>query len=181
MVEMRKLVESTFVTLDGVISSPHEWSTSYWDDEHASYAHDLLFAADALLLGRITYEGFAQSWPHRAGVDDYADWINAMPKHVVSRTLDETTWNATVLRGDVAAEVAELKQRPGRNLLKFGTGALDRTLMSAGLVDEFHFWMFPVVAGKGDRLFDGVDTTHLRLADQTTFKSGIVTLVYVPK
>jgi dihydrofolate reductase len=181
MIEMRKLVESTFVTVDGVISSPEKWGPPYWDDEHNAYAHDLLFAADALLLGRVTYEGFAQAWPPRAGADDYTDWINAMPKHVASNTLTDTTWNATLIEGDVAAEVAKLKEQPGKNLLKFGTGVLDRTLLRHNLVDEYHFWVFPVIAGSGQRLFDGVDATHLRLVRQTAFRSGIVVLVYGPK
>jgi dihydrofolate reductase len=176
---MRKLVESTFVTLDGVISAPQEWGPPYWDDEHNAYTRRLLFAADALLLGRATYEGFVQAWPERTG--EFADRINALPKYVASRTLQEATWNATVIRGGVAEEVAKLKQAPGENILKYGTGELDRTLLAHGLIDEFHFWMFPVLAGSGDRLIDGIETTHLELVDTTRFASGIVVLTYVPK
>src|SRR6266496_4029718 len=139
---MSKLVESTFMTLDGVIESPQEWSPPYWDEEHANYAHDLLFAADALLLGRKTYEGFVQAWPSRTG--DFSDRINGMPKYVASRTLEDATWNATLIKDDVAEEVARLKEQPGQNLLKFGTGELDHTLVQHRLVDEFHFWLFPV-------------------------------------
>jgi dihydrofolate reductase len=177
---MRKLVESTFVTLDGVISSPQKWGPPYWDDQHGQYAHDLLFASDALLLGRKTYEGFAQAWPSRTG-DDYADRINSMSKFVASTTLHDTTWNATLLGKDIADEVAELKQQPGQNILKFGTGELDRTLLDHNLVDEFHFWVFPVAAGSGDRLFDGIDPTALSLVNTTTFDSGIVVHTYGPK
>ncbi len=177
---MRKLVESTFVTLDGVIRSPEKWGPPYWDDEHNSYAHDLLFAADALLLGRATYEGFAEAWPSRTG-DEYSDRINSLPKHVASTTLQETGWNATLITGDVADEVAELKRQPGENILKFGTGRLDRALMERNLVDEFHFWFFPVVAGSGERLLDGIDVTHLKLVSTTPFASGIVVLTYAPK
>ena len=177
---MRKLVESTFVTLDGVISAPQEWSPPYWDEEHAGYARTLLFGADALLLGRVTYEGFAEAWPARSG-DEYTDRINALPKYVASRTLSEATWNATILEGDVAEEVAKLKQEPGENILKFGTGELDRTLLEHGLIDELHFWVFPVLAGSGQRLIDGVETTHLNLVDTTRFASGIVVLTYAPK
>jgi dihydrofolate reductase len=175
---MRKLVESTFVTLDGVISSPHVWGPPYWNEEHDAYAGKLLFAADALLLGRETYEGFAQSWPGRTG-DPYADRINSLPKYVASTTLERAdAWNGTLLQGDVATAVAELKRRPGENILKFGTGTLDRTLIADGLVDEFHFWMFPAIAGTGDRLLDGLDTTHLELLETTRFTSGIVVLTY---
>jgi dihydrofolate reductase len=176
---MRKLVESTFITLDGVIENPQEWSPPYWDDEHARYATGLLFAADALLLGRVTYEGFAQAWPSRSG--EYADRINALPKYVASRTLDQATWNATVLRGDVAEEVGKLKHQPGENILKFGTGELDRTLLAHGLVDELHLWFFPVLAGGGRRLIEDIDTTHLELVDTSRLASGIVVHVYTPK
>ena len=92
--------------------------------------------------------------------------------------MQQTKWNATLISGDIAGEVASLKQQPGRNILKFGTGELDRTLMQHDLVDEFHFWVFPVAAGSGQRLFDGIDTTHLRLLDTTRFRSGIVVLTY---
>ena len=173
---MRKLVESTFVTLDGVIGNPQEWGPPYWDDEHAGYAEKLLAPADALLLGRHTYEGFAQAWPERGG--EYAGKLNSMPKHVASRTLEETTWNAALLEGDAAESVAAIKEQPGGDILKYGTGELDRALMENDLVDEFHFWVFPVIAGRGERLLEGFDLTHLEMVDQTTFKSGIVVGVY---
>jgi dihydrofolate reductase len=187
---MRKLIETTFVTLDGVISdtrpstaphaSPEKWGAPYWDDEHGGYAGKLLFAAEALLLGRVTYEGFAQAWPARKGFE-FADRINSMPKYVASRTLKDATWNAMILKGDVAKEVARLKEEPGQSILKYGTGKLDRTLMQNNLVDEFHFWLFPVALGAGQRLFDGIDTTHLKLVDTTRFKSGIIVAVYALK
>ena len=177
---MRKLIESTFTTLDGVINDPQRWSPPYWDNQHAGYARKLLFGADALLLGRGTYEAFAQAWPSRPS-DDYTDRINSLPKHVASRTLTETTWNASLIEGDVAEQVAALKQQPGQSLLKFGTGELDHTLLEHKLVDEYHFWIFPVLAGTGERLFAGVDMTHLRLVDQTIFESGIVVGVYAPR
>ncbi|MFI7696107.1 dihydrofolate reductase family protein [Nonomuraea sp. NPDC049655] len=178
---MRKLIESTFMTIDGVVSGADKWSTPYWDEEYSAYARELLFAADALLLGRKTYEGFAASWPSLESVEgDYAVRMNTLPKHVASRTLTDTTWNATVIKGDVAEEVAWLKRQPGQNLLKFGTGELDRTLLEHRLVDEYHLWVTPVVAGSGDRLLDGIDTTHLKLARTTTFASGVIVLTYTP-
>lgn len=188
---MRKLIESTFVSLDGVIddtrpstasrAQPQHWGHPYWDDDHARYAEGLLNSADALLLGRVTYEGFAEAWSAREGAD--ADLMNGLPKYVASRTLTETTWNATLIRGDVAEEVAKLKEQTGQNLLKWGTGELDRTLTAHGLVDEFHFWYFPAVVGAGKHLFEGAgfDTTHLKLADLIRFDSGIVVHVYVPQ
>lgn len=177
---MRKLIESTFVTLDGVISDPHHYGPPYWDDEHNAYGAKLMDSTDALVLGRATYEGFAAVWPTRGG-DPFTDKINAMPKYVASRTLTETTWNASVLEGDAVQAVAELKQQPGGNLLKYGTGEFSRDLMAAGLLDELHLWVFPVIAGKGDRLLDGLmDLTHLELTDSTTFSSGIVVHALAP-
>ena len=154
----------------------------YWSDEHDAYANKLLFAADALLLGRSTYEGFSGSWPTRSG-DPYADRINAMPKYVASTTLTDPTWNATVLQGDVVAEITKLKQQDGQNILKFGTGPLDRVLVENKLVDEFHFWIFPVFSGSGEHLFEnvGIDLTHLELVDSTSFSTGIVVATYAPK
>ena len=178
---MRKLVESTFVTLDGVISDPQVWGSPYWDEEHSGYAAKLLEPAEAQLLGRVTYEGFAKAWPQRSG-DPFTDKINSMPKYVASRTLKDATWNATVLKGDLAEEVAKLKQEGGGTLLKYGTGEVDSELLKHKLVDEFHFWIFPTVAGGGTRLFEGLsDTTHLKLVDTTKFKSGITVNVYAPK
>ena len=175
----RKLIESTFITLDGVIGNPHHWGGPYWDDEHHAYAQKLLFASDALLLGRETYEGFAAAWPQRSG-DEYTDTINAMPKYVASTTLREATWNATILEGDAPAAVAELKAQDGGDLLKFGTGDFSRALLEQGLIDELHLWVFPVVAGGGDRLLEGLDITHLKLLDSVTFASGIVVHVLDP-
>ncbi|TYB52989.1 hypothetical protein FXF51_50340 [Nonomuraea sp. PA05] len=175
---MRKLVESTFVTLDGVISDPHVWGQPYWDEEHNGYSAKLLFGADALLLGRETYEGFAGAWAGRSG-DEYTDRINGLPKYVASTTLKEATaWNGNLIEGDVAAAVAALKQQEGQSILKYGTGALDRTLIENKLIDELHLWMFPVVAGGGVRLLDGLDLTHFDLLETTRFKSGIIVLTY---
>ncbi|MEV6061102.1 dihydrofolate reductase family protein [Nocardia asteroides] len=181
---MGKLIESTFVTLDGTIDAPHEWSAPYWDDEHAAYATELLSGADALLLGRETYEGFAQVWPTRPAGDPYTDRINALPKYVASTTLDQAdlTWNAELLDGDPVESVRTLKAKTDGNLLKFGTGSFSQTLLDGGVVDEYHFWIFPVIAGKGERLFDGrTDTTHLRLLDTTRFASGIVVHRLAPR
>ncbi|WP_327351063.1 dihydrofolate reductase family protein [Streptomyces sp. NBC_01304] len=181
---MRKLIETTFITLDGVVSSPEKFAAPYFDEEYAEYARELLFAADALLLGRKTYEIFAPVWPNMEEVEgEYAVRMNSLPKYVASRTLTnaDVTWNATVIDGDVAKEVARLKEQPGQNILKFSTGDLDRTLLAHKLVDEYHFWMFPVIAGSGDRLLASIDTTHLQLTRTTPLASGVVVLTYTPK
>jgi dihydrofolate reductase len=175
---MRKLINSTFTTLDGVISDPAGYGVPYWDEEHAAYAAKLLSPADSLLLGRKTYEGFVQAWPSRSG--GYADKINSMPKIVASNTLTEGTWNATIV-SDVVGAVRAAKQEDGGDILKYGTGVLDHTLLENDLIDEFHLWVFPVVAGKGERLLDGIDLTHFDLVDSTTFKSGIVVHELAPK
>jgi dihydrofolate reductase len=178
---MRKLTESTFVSLDGDTSQElMNWAPPYWDDEHSEYERTLLFDADALVLGRKTYDGFSASWPQRSG-DPYSDRMNALPKHVASRTLTETTWNASVLGGDALDAVAELKQGPGGNLLKFGTGTFSRALIERGLVDQLVLWRFPVIAGKSDGIFDGLGVTHLDLVDLTRFASGVVVQVYAPR
>jgi dihydrofolate reductase len=177
-IAMRKLVESTFVTLDGVIGDPQVWGPPYWDGEHSAYAAKLIEAADVLLLGRKTYEGFAVAWSSRTG--EVADRFNELPKLVASRTLTAATWNAEIITGDVAEAVARLKEAPGGDILKYGTGELDRTLLEHGLLDELHFWVFPVLAGGGQHI-DGLDSTHLRLLDATTFSSGIVVHVLGPK
>jgi dihydrofolate reductase len=174
---MSKVVVSTYVTLDGVIESPEKWSLKYFDDEAEAYANDLLFGSDALLLGRGTYEGFAEAWPSRGG--DFADRINSMPKYVVSRTLDEVGWNnSTLIQGDVADEVAELKQQ--QDLLIYGAGELARTLMQSGLIDEHHIWVTPVAVGSGERLFQGEGDVTLELVDTTRIPSGSVILKYGP-
>ena len=179
---MRKLIESSIVSLDGVVGSPWEWTGSYFDGEVKEYSRAQLSEYDAFLLGRVTYEKFASTWSQIQG-DPYFDTINLMPKYVASTTLREMTWNATRIDGDVAEEVAKLKAQPGRDIVKYGTGQLDRTLIAHDLVDEFHLLLMPVVVGHGPHLFQGVDTSQrrLELTGTTTFGNGVVALTYVPK
>jgi len=176
---MRKIIESTFVTLDGVVSAPEKWSAPYWDEQHDEYSGALLRDADALLLGRTTYQLFAGSWPERSG-DWYSDRINALPKYVATNTLTALTWNAQALDGDVVDAVRKLRDEGDGTLLKFGTGEFSKVLLEHQLVDEYHFWVFPVLAGQGSRLFDGRPMTHLTLVDAVRFKSGIVVHKAVP-
>jgi dihydrofolate reductase len=179
---MRKLIEATLVSLDGVVGSPEQWALPYWDAENKDYAHAQLAEVDAFLLGRVTYEKFAAAWSQVSG-DLYLDTINRLPKFVASASLQETTWNATPITGDVAAEVARLKNQPGKTIMKYGTGQLDRTLISHALIDEFHFSVFPLTVGRGLRLFEGIDTSGLALKHTVTktFANGIVQLTYVPQ
>jgi dihydrofolate reductase len=178
---MRKLVSSTFVSLDGVVGSPEKWASPHWDEENKSYALAQLAECDTFLLGRVTYEKFAASWPKLAG-DPYFDRINGLPKLVASTTLRETTWNASRIQGDVAAEIAKLKKQPGKTIMKYGITRLDRTLIEHGLIDELHFSIFPIALGSGPHLFAGIDTSRLRLRLTNTkaFASGIVIHSYAP-
>jgi dihydrofolate reductase len=178
---MRKLIESTLVSLDGVVASPHTWTGRYWDEEARNHALAALDGYDAFVFGRVTYEMFAATWGKVKG-DEYLDRINAMPKFVLSTTLRETTWNATLLKGDVVEEITRLKRQPGKDLIKYGTGNLDRTLVPHGLIDEFQIWIVPVIVGKGQRLYEGVDpaSLKLKLKAEKRFGSGSVLLTYVP-
>lgn len=183
---MRKLIESTFVTLGGDISAPQDWGPPYLSGpEQDACLRELLFGADALVLGRVTYEGLSAGYTSMADGEpgplaDFVAAMNAKPKHVASRTLTSVGWNATLLGPDVPAEVARLKQADGGYLLKYGTGPLDVTLVRHGLVDEFRIWIVPVTTGPGQRLFEDLAGTRLVLAGTRTFDTGVVLLTYVP-
>jgi dihydrofolate reductase len=174
---MRRVVVSTYVTLDGVMEAPEKWEL--WNEEEMEkYAWEQLLASDALLMGRRIYEGFAAAWPFREG--EFADRMNSLPKFVVSTTLEAVEWNNTsVIHDDVPNEVAKLKQQPGRDILMYGSGELMHTLMQHDLIDEYRFWVNPIVLGSGKRLFpDGSSKTEFRLVDTTTFSTGVVILAY---
>ena len=176
---MRKIVVSEFMTLDGVVEAPHEWSFDYWSDDIGSFKQDELFACDALLLGRITYEGFAEAWPGRTDEDGYADRINGLPKYVASRTVEKAEWNASVINENLAEELARAKQEPGQDILVFGSADLTHTLLQERLVDEFRLLVYPVVLGSGKRLIqDGLDKLGLRLVDTRSYDTGVVLLTY---
>jgi dihydrofolate reductase len=187
-VPMRKVIASEYVTLGGVMEAPENWAGQFWNEEQGKYARQLLFASDALLLGRTTYEGFAPAWSSRTAADDqpgeegFVDRMNSLPKFVNSKTLEEPlAWNATLIKGNVAEEVSKLKQQPGQDILIYGSGELVNTLMQHDLIDEYRIWVHPVVLGSGKRLFeDGGDTPVLRLVDTKTFSSGVVVLTYQP-
>lgn len=176
---MAKLIEITHVSLGGQVD-PLDWAAPYLDDEHSAHATECLFAADALLLGRRTYEGLSAAYPAMAS-NPFVDRMNAIPKYVASRTLRTSGWNATVIEGDVAAFVAELKDRRGLNLVKYGNGPLDATLIEHNLIDEIHMLLTPVAVGGGQHMFEQLDgSPGLHLADVKPFESGVVLLVYTP-
>jgi class 3 adenylate cyclase/dihydrofolate reductase len=188
---MRRLIASEFVTLDGVIEAPgHEehrdgrnaWALRGTSEDQQRFKIEELFAADAILFGRVTYQIFATFWPSAPRDEGFADRMNGLPKYVVSRTLTEAEWNNTViLRGDMAQEVSELKGQQGGDILIFGSADLVNSLMKHDLIDEYRLLVFPVVLGSGKRLFrDESDTSHLRLVSTRAFSSGAVLLTYEP-
>jgi dihydrofolate reductase len=175
---MRKLIESTLVSLDGVIESPERWAI--FDEEATQRSMQELDNYDAFVMGRVTYERFRENWSSSGG-NPYLDRISAMPKYVASRSLTEVTWNATLLGSDVVAAIEQLKAQPGKDLIKYGNSGLDATLLRAGLVDELQVWIMPVVVGSGQRMFDGVETSSLKLAltDVNKLHNGSVVLTYI--
>jgi dihydrofolate reductase len=188
---VRKVVVSEFVSLDGVVEDPG-WTFRFMSEERENFKFDELSASDALLLGRVTYEGFAAAWPNmteqyegprRDELQGYTDMMNGYPKYVVSTTLEEPLeWNnSTLITGDIAEEVLELKRQPGKDILVFGSGALVNTLMQHDLVDEYRLMVFPIIIGSGKRLFENVSNSKvLRLSDTKTLGSGVVVLSYEP-
>jgi dihydrofolate reductase len=188
-----KLIVVEYASLDGVIQAPGHaaedvadgfaqggWTGPFLPD-HRRYNAELYQKAGAFLLGRLTYQIFAQYWPNVTDQDDeLARALNGLPKYVASTTLDEGAWQpTTVLKGDLANEVAKLKAVPGRPILVVGSSELAQTLMRNGLVDEYQLWLHPVVLGGGKRLFrDGGPPATLRLVDSRTATSGLVILTY---
>ena len=188
---MAELIEITFMSLDGVMDSPDivREALPYFmsNEEHNSYQKQRLFASDALLLGRKTYEALSDAYVSmsKSGQGaplDFIDRMNSIPKYVASTTLREASWNATIIQGDIAEEVRKLKGQSGKNLVKYGTGPLDRILFSERLVDLLCIVVYPFVLGNGMHLFEGLGvTTHLILSDVKRFENGTVVLEYVPK
>lgn len=178
---MRKVVVTEYMSLDGVMDEPGKWSFPFWSDEAGKFKYDELFASDALLLGRVTYQGFAAAWPTMEGTGEFGERMNSMPKHIASRTLTETEWNATLIAGDVPEAVAALKEQPGQDILVAGSAELVHTLMQHNLVDEYRFMVYPIILGSGKRLFtDGIAPTTLQLVGTQTTDRGVVILTYRP-
>ncbi len=174
---MRKVVVTEFLSLDGVMEAPHLWSFPYWNDEIEKFKHDELFASDAQLLGRVTYQGFAEAWPSRTG--DYADRLNNLPKYVVSTTLETAEWhNSHLIKENIAEEVTRLKQQPGQDILVHGSRTLVQTLMQHQLIDEYNLLVYPLVLGSGMRLLNEGDSASLKLVEARPFSSGVVLLRY---
>jgi dihydrofolate reductase len=188
-----RLTVGTFVTLDGVMQGPGGpeedrsggfghggWLVPFFDDMMGQVMTEWIRRADALLLGRKTYEIFAAHWPHVTGADPIAAKLNSVRKHVASRTLNRVEWhNSTLIKGDLVARIADLKGEPGNELQVHGSGELIQTLLKHHLVDEFRLWIFPVVLGAGKRLFaSGTVPTRLKLSETRTSSTGVVLHVH---
>jgi dihydrofolate reductase len=178
---MRKLKLAMYVSLDGVVEDP-AWTGPYWNDQLSDIQAEYLYSSDALVLGRVTYEGFAAAWPGmEESTGGFGKKMNSMPKFVASRTLTSGEWNSTILEGDLADEVATLKEQDGGDLLIYGSGDVVDELTRHGLIDEYRLMVHPVVVGSGKKLFQGLSsTTGLKLADTVTTDAGVAVLTYVP-
>jgi dihydrofolate reductase len=184
---MRKVVASFFISLDGVVEGPGPgddfelagWTMPYWDDEIAKFVQAGMNASDALLLGRVTYQGFAAAFA--SGTEGDAETMNSFPKYVVSTTLEAAEWNnSTLIKGNVVEEVAKLKQQPGRDIAISGSGELVHTLLQHDLIDELNLLVYPVVLGRGKRLFKDGSMLTLKLVQAKASSSGVVLLTYQP-
>lgn len=176
---MKKLKLAMYVSLDGVVQDP-AWTGPFWNDQLAGMQEQYLYSSGALVLGRVTYEGFAASWPGMEdSTGDFGKMMNSMPKHVASRTLQEAEWNATIMQGEVAAAVERLKDGDGDDLLIYGSGDLVDELTRHRLIDEYRLMVHPVLVGSGKKLFDTIDeTVPLRLEDVRTTDTGVAVLTY---
>ncbi|MCU4932436.1 dihydrofolate reductase family protein [Bacillus cereus] len=178
---MGQIIVSMYLSLDGVMEEP-AWTAPYFNEEVAKFQSDLLFESEALLLGRVTYQGFAAAWPSMTDEEGFADKMNSMPKVVASTTLEKTEWNANLIKGNIVEEISKLKEQPGQNLLIYGSGELIHTLMQHDLIDEYHLMVNPVIVGSGKHLFKtGNDTKALKLIETRTTSSGVVILSYQPE
>jgi dihydrofolate reductase len=176
---MRRVIESTLVSADGVIGDPHEWTGEHFGEQAVAYALERLQRSDAMVMGRRTYEMFSKIWATPA--HEYAAAIYEMRKYVFSSTLQRAAWNNTqIIRADVAAAVGELKQRDGRDIVLYGHGSVGQVLLEAGLLDELNLWIHPIFVGAGTQLFREGPRTELRLAATKTTDTGVVILTYEP-
>lgn len=175
---MRNLIVTEFISLDGVIENPG-WTFKYWNDEIAAFKGEETSAGEHMLLGRVTYEGFAQAWPQSK--DEGAAYFNGTRKYVVSTTLDTVEWNnSTLIKGDAVEEITRLKQQDGPDIVVHGSGKLVQTLLKHHLVDRVRLLVYPVVLGSGQRLFEDGTTATLNLVESRPLNGGVVALIYAP-
>lgn len=179
---MRKIINSTYISLDGVIENPQDWpSLGSFSDEGNAIQSELLLACDAVLMGRRTYDSFAPVWSTRSG-DPVSDRMNSMPKYVVSSTLKDPEWNnSRVISGDLVTEVTRLKEQPGQDIVQYGFGVVSHTLVNHGLLDELRLWVHPFLVRRGgakDLIYGDGPLATFQLIGTTTLPSGTVILSY---
>ncbi|MPZ83441.1 MAG: dihydrofolate reductase [Actinophytocola sp.] len=182
---MGKIVNATYMTLDGDVQNVQDWHFAYFGDEARRAATGQLYMSQALIMGRETYEGFEQAWSTRTGADEFADRMNSIKKYVVSTTLKDPTWtNTTVVggSGDTVAELRALKEQEG-DILQYGYGQVTRLLVENGLLDELRIWLHPVLSGKAkptDLLYRDSDQVSFTLNGVETQSTGLIVLSYTP-
>jgi dihydrofolate reductase len=178
---MGKIVSSFFISLDGVVESPDQWHFPYFNDEMGAAIGKSIEANSALLMGRVLYDEWAAYWPNQDDDVPFASFINNVPKYVVSNTLTEATWtNTTVISGDVATQIQELKDRTDGNIGMSGSATLVCWLLANGLLDELNLMVHPIAVGHGQRLFEDTPTHPLQLVNHETFSTGVLNLTYAP-
>ena len=178
---MRKIVSGMFISLDGVVDGLETWHFPLFNEEMGEVITAMMADADAALFGRKTFEEFAGYWPTHEGDDkDFADFINTIPKYVVSTALKNTDWqNSTILSGDLKEDITALKQQPGKNITMTGSATLVRSLLRENLLDELQLLVHPVLAGGGMRLFDGLEVQrNLTLVEARPLSNGVLHLTY---
>jgi dihydrofolate reductase len=177
---MRTLTVTSFVSLDGIMENP-SWTFPYWNGEIAAFKAEETSADEALLLGRVTYQGFAAAWPQQTSAESGGVYFNGTRKYVLSSTLDKAEWNnSVIINGDLVEQVSALKRENGPNLVVHGSAMLAQGLMAHGLVDRVRLLVYPVVLGTGKRLFPDGMAASFTLLDTRTFSSGVVGLIYAP-
>jgi dihydrofolate reductase len=183
---MGKIVNATYMTLDGDISNMADWHTDYFGDDATQAATAQLSGSEALIMGRATYDGFSNAWPERAGTDDFADRMNGIKKYVVSSTLQDPAWsNTSVISGDdVVEQIRKVKAATDKDILQYGFGSVTRLLLDNGLLDEFRVWLHPVLSGKATAeqvLYRDALQTKFTFNGVETHSTGLIILSYTPK
>jgi dihydrofolate reductase len=177
---MGKLVSNFFISLDGVVESPDKWHFPYFNDEMGAAIGRGMETSGAFLMGRVLYEEWASYWPNHAD-DDFASFINNIPKFVVTNTLEEATWNnTTVVSGDVAAQLRRIKEEAAGDIQMSGSATLARWLLANDVLDELALLVHPIAVGSGQRLFEDTPTHPLRLIHHDVFETGVLNLRYAP-
>lgn len=176
-----KIVSNFFIALDGVVESPDKWHFPYFNDEMGAAVEEGMETAKAFMMGRVLYNEWADYWPNQGADVPFASFINNLPKYVVSNSLTEARWNnSTVISGDVAANIREIKERTDGTISMSGSAILVRWLLANGLLDELKLLVHPIAVGHGHRLFEDGLTHPLQLAKHETFTTGVLNLTYLP-